>query len=88
MVVSVSVTSSVGKICRYGKASEKILPAIVDAKELCAVIAALYRLQVSCLDDVLAKVTNFAVEQAKNDVMMLEGQLDSIKRESEKEKKE
>ena len=40
----------------------------VDAKELCAVIAAVCRLQVSCLEKVLAKLTKFAVEQAKNDV--------------------
>lgn len=42
----------------------------VDSKEneLCAVVAALCRLQVSCLDKILAKVTKFAVEQATNDV--------------------
>ena len=41
----------------------------VDAKgdELCAVIAALCRLQVTCLDEMMAKLTGFAVEQAKKD---------------------
>ena len=44
----------------------------VDSKsgELCAVIAALCRLQVTCLDDVIRKLTMFAVDQAKNDVMI------------------
>ena len=43
---------------------------IVDAKrgELCAVIAALCRLQVTYLEEILFRLTNFAVEQAKKDV--------------------
>ena len=41
----------------------------VDAKggELCAVIAALCRLQVTCLREMIVKLTDFAVEQAKKD---------------------
>ena len=41
----------------------------VDAKggELCAVIAALCRLQVTCLGEMIVKLTDFAVEQAKKD---------------------
>ena len=41
----------------------------VDAKggELCAVIAALCRLQVTCLKEMIVKLTDFAVEQAKKD---------------------
>lgn len=40
----------------------------LDAKELCAVVAALCRLQVSCLKSILEKVTDFAVEKAKDNV--------------------
>ena len=41
----------------------------VDAKggELCAVIAALCRLQVTCLREMIVKLTGFALEQAKKD---------------------
>ena len=42
----------------------------VDAKggELCAVIAAMCRLQLTCLQEMVAKLTQFAVEQSENDV--------------------
>ena len=36
--------------------------------ELCAVIAAMCRLQVTCLQEMVAKLTQFAVEQSENDV--------------------
>ena len=42
----------------------------VDAKggELCAVIAAMCRLQVTCLQEMVTKLTQFAVEQSEKDV--------------------
>ena len=42
----------------------------VNAKggELCAVIAAMCRLQVTCLQEMVTKLTQFAVEQSENDV--------------------
>ena len=44
----------------------------VNAKggELCAVIAALCRLQVTCLEETILKLSNFAVKQAKKDVFV------------------
>ena len=36
--------------------------------ELCAVIAAMCRLQVTCLQEMVAKLTQFAVKQSENDV--------------------
>ena len=41
-----------------------------NAGELCAVIAALCRLQVNCLEEVAKKLTDFAVKQATDDVRL------------------
>ena len=54
------------KVMRFCYGENMVIEA--ESGECCAVIAALYRLQVTCADEAVKKIGNFALEVSKNDL--------------------